>query len=70
MASAASYFERLGYVPDTTSVSMPDYMLDVAIKSSVEEVNQLVEEFRGWVRVGLGSVICWFERRPGSKEGW
>ena len=47
VARAAPHFERLGYSAASSEISIADHMLDVAIKSPPEEVEQLVAEFQG-----------------------
>uniref|UniRef100_A0A061QMI1 ATP-binding cassette, subfamily G (WHITE), member 2 n=1 Tax=Tetraselmis sp. GSL018 TaxID=582737 RepID=A0A061QMI1_9CHLO len=45
MASAAAFFEGLGYASPSPSVHIIDHMLDVAIRSPAEEVTAITEAF-------------------------
>eukprot|EP00208_Stichococcus_sp_RCC1054_P008188 CAMPEP_0206149676 /NCGR_PEP_ID=MMETSP1473-20131121/37907_1 /ASSEMBLY_ACC=CAM_ASM_001109 /TAXON_ID=1461547 /ORGANISM="Stichococcus sp, Strain RCC1054" /LENGTH=1805 /DNA_ID=CAMNT_0053547157 /DNA_START=182 /DNA_END=5600 /DNA_ORIENTATION=- len=46
-AQAGPHFARLGYAPASPDISVADHMLDVAIKSPPEEVEQLAMDFSG-----------------------
>lgn len=55
VSGVAHYFEELGYRSDSQEVAIADYVLDVVIKASPEEVERMVSHFKG---CDEGSKLC------------